>query len=642
MREKKRQIVVYDPGKTMINRPASWKRSASEELTGSSSKRARRTPEREEYLMNTLEQLEIHASSEIRHCYQTGGNLGELRKSMLSRSRLPRWIVTGAEARINVKRAEISRVNLSPATTDSDDEVIMDNVAGTNPAATQIVLTLDDDDVQESTDITRRKMNKLRTITRQIIFKQFGHIITERHLKNALPDIQSNELQGCVMIANFLMLCPPAMTDLHSVAQQLPFFLMASDLFQCIGYTKFIEKLVPMTSPTRLLALQINVPQIYSLFSSSMDIHDFNDDVITSRQIATESKDSVFSSFFGIDKINSLCASYDLKLAHNTHALPEVKTVRINGYLRNQTPSRTATPLSHTRSIKRNYEAFEREMPDRRMIQQAEVDTLQRQLKKINFERREFMLKNSIRDLKKQWIRSTDRRLIVADIEQGNRLYQKIQQTKASRDTINERLINTKQQFNNNQLSRVENFKLDDTQSNLTNLAFSGTDNGLVTMTETAKLSLDQFKFHLKLYNRYSALTEDTVRSQASAEEATFFKFAKPFKVHASEIAYGSGAIKLRAKLQRAKKIKAKVISEIEAKLSEYSFQEIRSVGELNNWYNGRVTHQDVLRDSYYSQQRVRQLRTYELQKRKYIDRLCSQERSYVTSSSKKPSIMFI
>ncbi|CEI92689.1 hypothetical protein RMCBS344292_06942 [Rhizopus microsporus] len=178
-------------------------------------------------------------------------------------------------------------------------------------------------------------------------------------------------------------------------------------------------------------------------------------------------------------------------------------------------------------------------------------------------------------------------------------------------------------------------------------------------MTETAKLSLDQFKFYLKLYNRYSALTEgnliqiifvyiesnlfaDTTRFQASAEEAMFFKFAKPFKVHASDIAYGSGAIKLRAKLQRAKKTKAKVISEIEAKLGECSFQEIRSVDELNNWYNRRVTHQDVLRDFYYSRQRVRQLRTNELQKRKYIDRLCSQERSYVTSSSKKPSIMFI
>ncbi|ORE16269.1 hypothetical protein BCV71DRAFT_236791 [Rhizopus microsporus] len=64
MREKKKQRVVYDPEKAMINRPASWKRSAS-------------------------------------------GNLCELRKSMLSRSRLPRGIVTGAEAKINVKAGEI-------------------------------------------------------------------------------------------------------------------------------------------------------------------------------------------------------------------------------------------------------------------------------------------------------------------------------------------------------------------------------------------------------------------------------------------------------------------------------------------------------------------------------------------------------
>ncbi|CEG83889.1 hypothetical protein RMATCC62417_17755 [Rhizopus microsporus] len=77
MREKKKQRVVYDLGKTMLNRPASWKRSASEELTGSSPKRVRRTPGREEYPMNTfMEQLEIHVSSEILHCYQTGGNLG--------------------------------------------------------------------------------------------------------------------------------------------------------------------------------------------------------------------------------------------------------------------------------------------------------------------------------------------------------------------------------------------------------------------------------------------------------------------------------------------------------------------------------------------------------------------------------------
>ncbi|ORE07997.1 hypothetical protein BCV72DRAFT_304135 [Rhizopus microsporus var. microsporus] len=40
MCEKKKQRAIYGPGKTMINRPASWKWSASEELNGSSPKRA--------------------------------------------------------------------------------------------------------------------------------------------------------------------------------------------------------------------------------------------------------------------------------------------------------------------------------------------------------------------------------------------------------------------------------------------------------------------------------------------------------------------------------------------------------------------------------------------------------------------------
>lgn len=60
---------------------------------------------KDEYIMNTfMDQLEIHISSETRHCYQTGRNTGHLCKSMISRSRLLRGIVTGAEARINTKK----------------------------------------------------------------------------------------------------------------------------------------------------------------------------------------------------------------------------------------------------------------------------------------------------------------------------------------------------------------------------------------------------------------------------------------------------------------------------------------------------------------------------------------------------------
>ncbi|ORE11475.1 hypothetical protein BCV72DRAFT_197766, partial [Rhizopus microsporus var. microsporus] len=44
----------------------------------------------------------------------------------------------------------------------------------------------------------------------------------------------------------------------------------------------------------------------------------------------------------------------------------------------------------------------------------------------------------------------------------------------------------------------------------------------------------------------------------------------------------------------------------------------------------------------YYSPSRLKQKRAYELQKRKYTARLCSDERRYATSSRKMKPIMFV
>jgi hypothetical protein len=46
------------------------------------------------------------------------------------------------------------------------------------------------------------------------------------------------------------------------------------------------------------------------------------------------------------------------------------------------------------------------------------------------------------------------------------------------------------------------------------NLGFSGTDNGIVTMTETVGFSLDRFKYHVKLFNTYAALNEPSSPSK--------------------------------------------------------------------------------------------------------------------------------
>ncbi|CEG80342.1 hypothetical protein RMATCC62417_14696 [Rhizopus microsporus] len=54
-----------------------------------------------------LEQLEIRVSEDIRKCYRANRSLNELCQNMLSRSRLPRGIVTNAEPRLQLKAAEI-------------------------------------------------------------------------------------------------------------------------------------------------------------------------------------------------------------------------------------------------------------------------------------------------------------------------------------------------------------------------------------------------------------------------------------------------------------------------------------------------------------------------------------------------------
>lgn len=99
---------------------------------------------------------------------------------------------------------------------------------------------------------------------------------------------------------------------------------------------------------------------------------------------------------------------------------------------------------------------------------------------------------------------------------------------------------------NNSQLPRIENFKLDDTQPDLTSFAFSGTDSGLVTIPETAKLSLDQFKFHIYItdsqlltegslsqlifvYTEYN-ISADPTRFEVSTERDHVLQVCKTFQ----------------------------------------------------------------------------------------------------------------
>ncbi|GAA5804794.1 hypothetical protein HPULCUR_010301 [Helicostylum pulchrum] len=64
------------------------------------------------------------------------------------------------------------------------------------------------------------------------------------------------------------------------------------------------------------------------------------------------------------------------------------------------------------------------------------------------------------------------------------------------------------------------------------NLCMSGTDNGIVTMTETCKLDLEKFKYHLKLYNRYDALENEEV----TEEDKVMAYIPKTMKIYSKDI----------------------------------------------------------------------------------------------------------
>ncbi|PHZ15670.1 uncharacterized protein RHIMIDRAFT_248802 [Rhizopus microsporus ATCC 52813] len=205
--------------------------------------------------------------------------------------------------------------------------------------------------------------------------------------------------------------------------------------------------------------------------------------------------------------------------------------------------------------------------------------------------------------------------------------------------------------------------KIDNGLSKLGKITFSGTDNGLVTMTETADFDMKRFKFHLDLYNKHAALENlseegkvDTdimdravtninmLNHYVSGQETSEYTIQIPsYMVHAFEVDYKNGAQKYKKQRERAKNLTdiRRQVMETEALLSKVDTTSARNLEHLNELHNMYIEHKHIIRNFYYSPSRLKQKRAYELQKRKYTDRLCSNERRYATSSRKTELTIF-
>ncbi|KAG2197212.1 hypothetical protein INT47_003587 [Mucor saturninus] len=273
---------------------------------------------------------------------------------------------------------------------------------------------------------------------------------------------------------------------------QVPMVLMANEIFHSSGYSKFTTAVSPLTKPSQLNALKMDAPSFFSLFFSSkkgqnLDIFNYINNVIASRQISTENKDVVISSFFNMALIERIKENHNRNFAHWVTFLPGVKTVRLIGTRKNYPASGTIRPSkqSNTESLKRSdqysimYEQSVQvkslENSSRLKLLQAKVLALDGLLKEALEDRRLNMYQKDITNSKKRQQSNTTKNWV--DEKENNSIY--------SKHEISKDFYKSFEKFQNLQLHK-------DFPNETEDVMFSGTDYCFVKMTETSRSSMEK------------------------------------------------------------------------------------------------------------------------------------------------------
>ncbi|KAI9482904.1 MAG: hypothetical protein EXX96DRAFT_630967 [Benjaminiella poitrasii] len=267
------------------------------------------------------------------------------------------------------------------------------------------------------------------------------------------------------------------MSQIYVVAYVLPFYLMVNDLFKCTEYGVYVRKLVPRPS---------------------------DGNRIISRDAATELKDAGFGSFFDLDQLQQLCATFGTRFTHNMYLLPAAKTVRITAEVIPALP--TVATMAEEVVIGTKVEAAEPEEPKEPEESEATTPAADVQQKE-QIQTLETELANLMTNFANTYVERNKILCALANLKRTHQQRQAdedeinnhIRMTKSNKRHILEKIAEIKQQVANiRELGKVEGFQL--TPVALERFRFSGTDNGLVVMTDKVKLSLERFRFHLRLY----------------------------------------------------------------------------------------------------------------------------------------------
>ncbi|CAO3654853.1 unnamed protein product [Mucor fragilis] len=496
-------------------------------------------------------------------------------------------------------------------------------------------------------------------------------------MRRLLEDPQQPEVDCCLDLVTRLKPYIPGTDAQNLLARVLPFCLLANDALGFTGYNKFQRKLLPDPQFTHQYPLSLSAQTIYHALDRGphrLVMYSYDGSALVSAVKANQNKDACYNSIFDLDAVQQVCKSYGLTFAQHMTLMPGLKTVRILGCRPKKAAYNQA--IQDDRQRRWNKDVLQHDITvreaqrDNATIQSnldeagEQVKGLKKQLKAALKELDDANFGQKIKDKKKTWIPGVKNDTLYGEIQQlkvdRNEAFKKTQRIRQEIRSIRQSMffmrtakknrgrimeLNTAKPATTTTADKIPALGRDghgvhiDARRLAENLdidkdvVFSGTDNGLVTMTETVAFDVKRFAFHLDLFCN-QGLDKQGQTALLARHDRGFLSLPPSHKVKAQDVDFKCGYRKARLTLERRKRENPH-IRQIEKTMRESSLNGAATAQSYLSRFSVHQSSSNALQAFYDSPARRAQNRHLELHNKTQRNKICASERKFVVQHKK-------
>ncbi|CAO3630821.1 unnamed protein product [Mucor fragilis] len=501
-------------------------------------------------------------------------------------------------------------------------------------------------------------MRVLAAVCRDLLLDDDIATCTEDHIKRLLEDPQQPEVDCCLDLVTRLKPYIPGTDAQNSLARVLPFCLLANDALGFTGYNKFQRKLLPDPQFTHQYPLSLSAQTIYHALDRGSDrlvMYSYDGSALVSAVKANQNKDACYNSIFDLDAVQQVCKPYGLTFAQHMTLMPGLKTARILGCRPKKAAYNQAIKDDRQRRWNKGvlqHDITVREAQRDDATIQSDLDEageqvkgLKKQLKAALKELGDANFGQKIKDKKKTWIPGVKNDTLYGEIQQLKAIHVLYAHSQKNRNRIME--LNTAKPATTTTADKIPALGRDghgvhidarrlaeDLDINK-DVVFSGTDNGLVTMTETVAFDVERFAFHLDLFCN-QGLDKQGQAALLARHDRGFLSLPPSHKVKAQDVDFKCGYRKARLKLERRKRENPH-IRQIEKTMRESSLNGAATAQSYLSSFSVHQSSSNALQAFYDSPARRAQNRHLELHNKTQRNKICASERKFVVQHKKGP-----